>query len=157
MVMKALAGTGYVIGAYSIVFAAVLAAEYFYFTSRRIVRAATFRKQSIIEQLQVFLDQGKHWVKVCEKPDMQTYPGDRVKEWATSTQNYMRIHLGEEYVSRFNDISGEIKKRGANWSDLPALEHQRSVVDVACINLNNIIEELIADLPSVQRDYATSA
>jgi len=148
IIMKALAGTGYVIGAYSIVFAAVLAAEYVYLTPRRIIRAATIRAQSTIEQLQVFLDQGKHWVKVCEKPDLETYPGGRVKEWATSTQNYMREHLGEEYVSRFKDVSSEAKKPGVNWGDLPLLEHQRSLVHVACSNLNNIIEELIAGLPS---------
>ena len=156
MVMKALAGTSYVIGAYSIVFAAVLAAEYFYFTSRRLVRAATVRKQSIIEQLKIFLDQGRHLVKVCDKPDLQTHPGGRVKEWATSTQNYMRIHLGEEYVIRSNDISGEIKKHGVNWSDLPLVEHQRQLVHVLCINLNNIIEELIADLPSIQKESSSS-
>src|SRR5262249_41830592 len=69
MAMKALAGTSYIIGAYSIVFALVLAAEYSYFTPRRITRGANARAQSIIDQLKVFLDQGRHWVKVCEKPD----------------------------------------------------------------------------------------
>jgi hypothetical protein len=151
MVMRALAGTGYVCGAYSIVFAAVFAAEYFYFTSRRILRAAAVRKHGIIEQLQVFLDQGKHWVKVCEKADPESYPGVRAKDWATSTQNYMRENLGEEYVSRFNDTSCETKKRGLNWSDLPLLEHQRQLAHVASINLGNIVEELIADRSSQVR------